>query len=65
MGGWKLIETFETGQLELYDLANDIGETQDFVEKHPDLVETLHGRLRAWREGIGAKIPLPNPDWEG
>ena len=65
MGGWKLIETFETGQLELYDLANDIGETQDFVEKRPDLVEALHGRLRAWREGIGAKIPLPNPDWEG
>ena len=65
MGDWKLIETFETGQIELYDLADDIGETEDRVSEHPGLAAALHGRLRAWRADIGAKIPVPNPDWEG
>ncbi len=65
MGDWKLIETFETGEIELYDLAHDIGETEDCVSKHPGLASALHVRLRAWRADIGAKIPVPNPDWEG
>ena len=65
MGDWKLIETFETGKIELYDLANDISETEDCVSKHPGLASALHGRLRAWRADIGAKMPVQNPDWEG
>lgn len=65
MGDWKLIETFETGRIELYDLANDISETEDCVSQHPGLADALHGRLRAWRADIGAKIPTLNPDWEG
>ena len=65
MGDWKLIETLETGQIELYDLDNDISETENLVALHPGLASALHGRLRAWRASVGAKIPTPNPDWEG
>jgi hypothetical protein len=65
MGDWKLIETFETGRIELYDLSGDLGESADSVSEHPGLAAALHGRLRAWRDAIGAKIPTPNPDWEG
>jgi len=65
MGDWKLIETFETNRIELYDLANDISETENCVALHPGLASALHGRLRAWRADLGAKIPTLNPDWEG
>ena len=65
MGDWKLIETFETGQLELYDLSSDIGETEDLTALHPGMAAALHGRLRAWRGSIGAKIPVKNATWDG
>ncbi len=65
MGDWKLIETFETGQLELYELSSDIGETEDLAALHPGMAAALHGRLKAWRGAIGAKIPVKNANWDG
>ena len=35
-GDWKLIEFFETGKIELYNLAEDIGEKNDLAKKMPD-----------------------------
>ena len=31
-GNWKLIEMFDDGTLELYDLKNDLGETTNLAE---------------------------------
>ena len=64
MGDWKLIETFETGQLELYNLSADIGETEDLTATHPGMAAALHGHLKAWRGSLGAKIPIQNPNWD-
>jgi arylsulfatase A-like enzyme len=63
-GDWKLIEFFEDGRLELYDLAADIGETLNVAAAHPDVVRDLHSRLAAWRRKVEARIPEPNPDWK-
>ena len=64
MGDWKLIEHFETGRLELYNLATDIGETQDLSSRERDRVAQLHARLRQWREQTGAMIPTElNPQY--
>jgi arylsulfatase A-like enzyme len=62
-GRWKLIEWYEYGSLELYDLANDPGETKDLAKKHVDTVEQLHQRLNDWRRTVGARMPTPNPKY--
>jgi arylsulfatase A-like enzyme len=62
-GDWKLIEFFEDGRLELYNLRADISETRNLVEERSELSHELHAQLVAWRERIEVKIPQPNPDW--
>ena len=61
-GRYKLIEYFEDGKLELYDLAKDIGEKTDLAAKMPAKAAELRKKLAAWRESAGAKMPTPNPD---
>jgi arylsulfatase A-like enzyme len=57
---WKLIEFFETGTLELYNLRDDLSETTDLAKQMPDRVEALHAMLRSWRKAVGAPMPTPN-----
>jgi arylsulfatase A-like enzyme len=56
-GRWKLIEFFETGKIELYDLAADGGEKNDLSAKHPERAARMRKRLHVWRKRVGAKIP--------
>ena len=60
-GDWKLLEFFEDGRLELYDLAADPGETTNLAEERPDVTERLHARLVAWREELEAPALEPDP----
>lgn len=61
LGEWKLIEFFEDGRRELYNLKQDLGETKDLAGDMPERVKDLHAQLQAWREKVGAKLPVPNP----
>ena len=63
-GPWKLIEFFEDGRLELYNLAEDIGESRDVSAQFPETVQALHGRMVAWRDRVGADLPVRNPDYD-
>jgi len=63
MGDYKLIEFFEDGRLELYNLRDDIGESNNLAEQEPEIMRRLHDRLVDWREQVEAKIPQPNPDF--
>jgi arylsulfatase A-like enzyme len=63
-GEHKLIEFFEDGRLELYDLARDPGEDRNLAAERPDLAGDLHEMLLAWRADVGARMPRPNPDWK-
>ena len=63
MGDHKLIEFFEDGHLELYNLREDIGEESNLAEDLPGLRDDMRGRLEAWKEQVCARIPRPNPDW--
>jgi arylsulfatase A-like enzyme len=65
MGDYKLIEFFEDGRLELYDLRRDVGETRDLAQAEPDRVRRMKEALVAWRGEIEARIPQPNPEWQG
>ena len=40
MGDWKLIEWFEDDSIELFNLADDIGETGDLAQSQPERAAT-------------------------
>ncbi|MHC4300469.1 MAG: sulfatase, partial [Planctomycetota bacterium] len=56
-GDWKLIEYFEDGRLELYNLKDDIGEQNNLAQKMPDKTKQLHERLKQWRRSVNAPVP--------
>jgi arylsulfatase A-like enzyme len=62
-GDWKLIEHFEDGRLELFNLRDDLGEQHNRAEDDPERTRALHLRLIHWREQIEALIPKPNLNW--
>jgi len=57
---WKLMEFFEDGRLELYNLRDDLGETNNLAQAMPDKAKELHAKMLAWREAIHAPMPTPN-----
>lgn len=59
-GDWKLMEFFEDGKFELYNLKDDIGEEHNLAGSNPDKVKELHDKMLAWREKVGAKMPTKN-----
>ncbi|MDX2038718.1 MAG: sulfatase [Isosphaeraceae bacterium] len=58
---WKLLEFFESGRLELYDLASDPGESVDQARSSPERVESMRLELADRRARVGARMPTPNP----
>jgi arylsulfatase A-like enzyme len=56
-GDWKLMEFFETGTLELYNLADDLGEKNNLTKKMPEKTRELHTKLMAWRQEVKAAMP--------
>ena len=64
-GDWKLIESLETGELSLFNLANDMGETTELSTEEPAKLAELHGMLKAWRSDVGADPMRTNPEYAG
>jgi hypothetical protein len=58
-GNFKLIETFEDGRRELYNLVEDLGEKNNLVRSLPEKAAELAAKLAAWREEVGAAMPVP------
>jgi len=56
-GDWKLLEYFEDGRLELYNVREDPGETKDLTPSHPERARELQDRLAKWRREVGAAMP--------
>jgi arylsulfatase A-like enzyme len=64
LGDFKLIEFFEDGSLELYNLREDLSEENNLVQAMPDKVEELLELLHDWQESVDARMPSPNPDFD-
>lgn len=62
-GNWKLIEYYEDGRRELYDLSKDPSESRNLISQNADVAMELAGALDTWRKEVGAKMPPPNPDY--
>lgn len=59
-GDWKLIEFYETNQLELYNLSQDISEKNNLASKNPEKVKALKKRLRQLQKSTNANMPTIN-----
>jgi arylsulfatase A-like enzyme len=62
-GDYKLVESYETGKVELYNLWNDISESIDLSGEMEQQTRNLHNLLREWRHQVNANMPLPNADY--
>ncbi len=63
-GDWKLLEYFKDGRLELYNLADDIGQKNDLAAKDPERVKAMHAELVAWRKSVNAAMPKASTEGE-
>jgi arylsulfatase A len=54
-GSFKLIEFFDNGEVELYNLFEDIAEKHNLAKKLPEKAAELQKRLTEWRRNVGAK----------
>jgi len=64
-GDWKLIEFFEDGRLELYNVRDDISETTNLTDTEPARAKMLHAKLLAWRQRVNAPVPTQlNPQFD-
>ena len=64
-GDYKLIEFFEEGRLELYNLKDDISEKKNLAATLPEKTKELHTRLKFWRKQTFAPVPTKkNPKYD-
>ncbi len=62
---WKLIEYLDgTGDIELFNLANDMGETNNLAKKKAGRVADLKKKLKTWRQDVSARMPIINPGYD-
>lgn len=59
-GDWKLIYFYESQNMELYNLKEDIGEQNNLVSTYPEKAQTLKINLFDWLVKTKAAFPRPN-----
>ncbi len=59
LGNYKLLEYYENGSVQLFDLENDLGEQTDLSKLKPAIAAKLLKMLRDWRRQLDAKMPQP------
>ena len=63
-GDYKLLEYFENGTLQLFNLTKDIGEQEDLAMIEVEKTKELVGKLHRWRKQVGAQMMKPNPNYD-
>ena len=76
-GDYKLIDFFgdyidielgfkyiPEGRLELYNVREDLGETNDLYRSMPEKVQSMRTKLHAWIKSMGESIPGENPYYD-
>jgi arylsulfatase A-like enzyme len=60
-GDFKLIEFYEDNHVELYDLKDDPAEMHDLAVQNAEKARSMRQNLHQWQQGLGARMPTPNP----
>ena len=53
-GDYKLMRHLNTGEMKLFNVAEDMGETRDLAQAMPDKVESMARKLDAYLKKVGA-----------
>ena len=61
---WKLIEHYEDGRIELFNLANDPSEERDLAAQETRRVNILKAQLARWRKSVDAQENSPNLEFD-
>ena len=61
---WKLIEHYEDGRFELFNLANDPSEEHDLAAQETRRVNILKSQLARWRKNVDSQENVPNPEFD-
>ena len=64
LGKYKLVENYEDGKLELYDLKDDMAESTNLASTMKAKTKELHQLLVDWRKEVGAQMPVLNPNFK-
>lgn len=56
-GEWKLIQFLNDGKVELYNLKNDLKETNNLVDRKQEIASQLLDELTTWRKNNEAPLP--------
>ncbi len=59
---WKLIDWYEEGTVELYNLEEDLGEQSDLSKTKPEKTSSMLAKLNQWRVEVKAPILDPSND---
>lgn len=63
-GNWKLIEFYESGAVELYNLSADLAEAYNHAASNQAKKQELLQKLHNWQKSVQAQIPPLNPNPE-
>ncbi len=63
-GDFKLIEWYETGRWELYNVKNDPSERTNIVSQRREKAVQMQVKLDQWRRYTQAQMMLPNPFYD-
>ncbi len=64
LGNHKLIRTYETGAVQLYDLSKDLAEEHDLAREAPQKAAELDRRLTEYLKAVNADVPVLNPNFD-
>jgi arylsulfatase A-like enzyme len=56
---YKLFENYENGEVSLYNLKKDIGESKDLSSSEPKRVRDMRNKLHDWYKEVDAKFLQP------
>ncbi|NWK55056.1 sulfatase [Verrucomicrobiaceae bacterium N1E253] len=57
-GDWKIIHQYSNGSTSLYNLANDIGESNNVAASHPERLMSMVRHLRQQLDAMGAQYSV-------
>lgn len=60
-GDFKLIEFYEHGRRELFNVVKDVSETTNLIDQKPERAARMAQRLATWRKEVDADMPVTNP----
>jgi hypothetical protein len=63
-GDWKFVTYYDTGEVQLFNLKNDIGETNDVAETESRRASDLQKAHQLWLNEINAQRNTPNPEFD-